>query len=257
MPEPVAMDFNELGRLIAAELDSGMQSINTSSPWSGKFHIASMHVRLGQAEIDSPSETGEEAPLPAEKMFLLHDRYPLAKQGWMFELELAAGAAPTKFQAQGKPPVTLPTQLQRSAIELFGDLPVNSIKGINSSWSLILLKAGIKTIDDLVKIKNKLLMELVRTYSKKHPIALHTKARLLNTVIPGIPVSPIDQFTLYSLLTVSPVSLRRKIGKQRFSASSSEQLSELLALLYTVLDSRILKKYTVQSLRTRQYSRQG
>lgn len=249
MPDSVAIDFNELGRLIAAELDSGVQTVNASVPLSGKFHITTMRVRLGQAQHDLSSEA--EGTLPSiKKKMLLQDRYPLTEQGWMFELELAAGAAPTKLKLQGKPPVTLPGQLQTSAIEIFGKLPINAIKGVSSSWADIFIKADIKTIIDLVKIKHEVLIELVLRHKKKYPINLHTKARLLNTVVPVIPASPLDQFSLYSFLTDSPAALRNKIGVQRFSASASEQLSELIALLYTVLDSRILKKYTLQNLRS-------
>ncbi len=249
MSESVAIDFNELGRLIAAELDSGVQTVTTSVPWSGQFHIVSMRVRLGQAQHDLTSETEGDLPSIKKKM-LLQDRYPLSEQGWMFELELATGAAPTKFKFQGRPPVTLPGQLQTSAMEIFGDLPINAIKVVAGSWADIFIKADIKTIIDLVKIKHEILIELVLRHKKNHPIDLHTKARLLNIVVPVIPASSLDQFSLYSFLTDSPAALRNKIGVQRFSASASEQLSELIALLYTVLDSRVLKSYTLKNLRS-------
>jgi len=291
MPESVAIDFNELGRLIAAELVGGVEAINSPdsgiNTGGGKFHIATMRVRLGQTHEDllqedllqediSHEELSEEE-LPREKLpreelprevlprevllepedtlpsarkkFLLSERYPLAEQGWMFELELAAGAAPVKLMLADKPPVSLPGRLQISAIDIFGHLSIDAIKGVNNNWANIFQKYNINTVLGLVKIKHEDLIKIVNNQNKKYPISLHTKSRLLNTVVPVIPASPLDQASIYSLLTQSAAELRNKIGVQRFSASASEQLSDLMALLYTVLDSRILKEYTLQQLR--------
>jgi len=245
MSEATGIDFNELARLIAAELDSGMQSVNSSVPWNGRLHIASMRVRLGQME-----ELSAEKYSPNANKCLLYQRYPLAEQGWMFEVEIAAGAAPAKARISDKPPVTLPTRLQTSAAVLFSNLPVNAIKGVSSDWAEIFKQVAVNSIGDLIAMKHDALNELIRLNKNKYPLNLHTKARLLNTAVPKIPASPADHYTLYSLLTEPPKALRKLIGAQHFSASASERLSDLLALFYTLLDSRILKDFTIRNLRT-------
>jgi hypothetical protein len=250
MPDSAAIDINELARLIAAELDSGMQFVNASLPWSSGFHISSMRVRLGQMLEELPPAPSEETPPSTVKKFLLNQRYPLSEQGWEFEVELAAGAPVAKLKIPGKPLIKLPAQLHASAAGLFEHLPVAAIKGVNSVWTEIFNQVDIHSIGDLIAIKHETLDELVRSSKKKYPLNVQTKARLLNYSVPKIPASPADQLTLYFLLTEPPLALRKLIGTERFSISASEELSELLALLYTLLDSRILKKFTLLDLRT-------
>jgi len=247
------VDFNELGRIIAAELDSGVESINTDIPWSNRFHITSMRVRLGQSSTNIPEDNNEdnnEDNLPDKPQVFLLDNYLLAEKGWMFELEMAPGLAPTKIKLADKPPFTLPAKTQHSAMEIFGKLSISNIKGADEKWTQILAEFDIETIQQLAAIKHETLIKIIHKTHKKYPLNLATKARLLYSAIPFIPSSPVDQVSLYSLLEVSTLALRKQLGESKFSVTASEKLHDLLLLLYTVLDTAVLEQHRVYHLRT-------
>jgi len=256
MSNSTPVDFNELGRIIAAELDSGVEAINTDIPWSNKFHITSMRVRLGQSSTEIPPENPDKINdnngddnIPDKPQVFLLDSYQLAKKGWMFELEMTPGAAPTKIKLADQPPFTLPTKIQHSAIDIFGELSISNIKGADTKWTKMLAEFDLRTIQQLAEINHKVLFDTIQKTGKKYPLNLVTKARLLYSAIPFIPASAIDQVSLYSLLEASPLALREKFGATKFSATASEKLHDLLLLLYTVLDSRVLKQHRVNHLR--------
>ncbi len=92
--------------------------------------------------------------------------------------------------------------------------------------------------------------ELVSSTGSKYALELRFKARLLDAVIPEVPASPADSYSLSQLVSKSAEELRKLIGPHRFSSTASEALSMLLSMLYTTIDDRILARMTLQDVRT-------
>ena len=250
--EPAGLDFNELARLITAELDSGLTAINALAAWNSRFHISTMRVHIGQlpAEDDEPAPVTDVTEVPVlSRNVLTKQRYQLADRGWMLAVELAAGSAPARFKVLDEPIVTVPVETQSSASLLFRDLPVDAIRGVDSSWTQYLNDYKIVTVGELIEMDYELRTKLVSATNRNYPLIIHTRARQLLCAVPHLPKSKVDGASLYSLLAESPSQLRKKFGEQYISISASERFADFLALLYSVLDSRVLKSFSVLQLR--------
>lgn len=241
------IDFNELLKLITRELDSALCVSSLSRDWEKKLHITSVRVKLGQ--LFPLPDDGSVAPEPP-KPFLLKDRYQLANQGWMFEVDFASGPAPSKARLPGVPWFPVPIQPQATLMALFSDMPTTVIKGIGSKWASRLKEVGNTTVAELRDIEWDTLEKLIKLSRSNYPIELRFKVRLLDTIIPDIPPSQADANTLYQMVSMPPQLLRQLIGGRRFSATASEELSNILSLLYTTIDGQILKTITLLELRT-------
>lgn len=250
--ESTGLDFNELAKLITAELDSSLRTINTVTPWSSRFHVSSMRVQIGHLPPDQgDSNTATETNDSPDKFCktLLNQRYQLADRGWMLAVELAAGGAPAKIKVLDEPIATLPAEKYSSAASLFRDLPVDAIRGVNTKWMRHLKKFQIVTVGDLIEMGYDIRNKLIRETEKKYPLVIHSRAKQLLVAAPQIPSSKIDGEPLYALISKPPYMLRKLIGEQIISITACEQLSDFLSLLYSVLDSKILKEFTVLQLR--------
>jgi hypothetical protein len=248
------IDFNELTRLIAREIDSALRLSNLSKEWDEKLHISNIKIKLGR--VSPPSSkiqkddnlmegVGGEPPNP----FLLLEHYPPAKQGWEFELEFSAGEAPPKARRKNGvwqviPPVTPPT-----ADLLFRTMPIDVIKGVDKSWSERLARSGISKVGEFMSLEHKELLDLTKQTRSKYPLELYSKVHLLRVAVPEIPISGVDRYTLLSLIGKSARGLRKLIGPNRISATASEHLYGLLSLLNIVIDRRVLKRILLKDLR--------
>lgn len=241
------IDFNELLRLVTRELDSALYTSNLSHDWQKKLHIDSVRVKIGQ--LSPPSENPDVTPEPV-KPFLLKDRYQLANKGWMFEVDFASGSAPRKARIPGVPWFPVPIQPQATLMVIFADMPATVIKGIDVKWASKLKEVGVTTVAELGKLKWDVFEKLMKLSRSKYPIELHFKVRLLDIIIPDIPSSKADTMTLYQMVSVPPKLLRQLIGWRHFSATASEELSNILSLLYTTIDAQYLKTITFMDLRT-------
>lgn len=249
---PAGLDFTELAKLISAELDSGLSTVNSVAPWSGRFHITSMRVQIGQlpAEQDEPEPLPDSNEPPARPLALLpHQRYQLADRGWLLGVEIAAGGAPAKIKVQDEPVAALPVEPRTSAATLFRELPVAAVRGVSTIWQQTLNDYNIVTVGDLIDLSYDVRHKLITATKKNYPLIIHSRVKQLRYAIPRIPESKADGMSLYSLVGEPPAGLRKQIGEQLISISAAEQLADFLALLYAVLDSRVLRSFTLLRLR--------
>jgi hypothetical protein len=252
----IELDFNELVRIIARELDSAFQVSQPSRDGVEKLHIASVRVKLGQRlrpkkQATETDEQGKEAAQEdSPQPFLLLERYTPAKQGWMFEMELSAGPTPLQARNLDGPWVSLPLPPGPALAELFRDMETTVLKGVARKWASTLKENGITTVGDLMSLGQKEWERLLRITGSTYPLELRFRSLLLGAGIPEIPASPADRNSLFQLVAKSPQELRTLIGPKRFSATASEQLSFLLSLLYTIIDHRVLKRTRLERLRT-------
>ena len=248
------IDFNELARLISRELDCALQISELSMEWAAKLHIASVRVKLGQQipPLKPPDKKDEETAAADEddvKPFLLLDRYPPSKNGWIFELEFSSGPAPPRVRGIDGLWITIPHQKLPTTADLFGPMPTTVLKGVSRRWSEKLKEINVSTVADLITVKQSDVDEMIKKTDSYHPVELRQKAQLLNVVIPEIPASPANHCSLFSLVGKSPYAIRKLIGVQKFSATASEQLFSILSLLFTTIDQRVLKQIFIKDLR--------
>jgi len=156
----------------------------------------------------------------------------------------------SKARFPGVPWFPVPIQPQATLMALFSDMPTTVIKGIGSKWASRLKEVGNTTVADLGDIEWDTLKKLIKLSRSNYPIELRFKVRLLDTIIPDIPPSQADANTLYQMVSMPPQLLRQLIGGRHFSATASEELSNILSLLYTTIDGQILKTITLLELRT-------
>ena len=98
-------------------------------------------------------------------------------------------------------------------------------------------------------LKHSELLGVSRKTSSRYPLELFAKAQLLRFVVPEIPKSSADDYSLFELLGKSATDLRSLISQNQISATASEQLYWLLSLLNIVIDRRVLRKIHLKDLR--------
>ena len=248
------IDFNELTRIIAREIDSALRLSNLSKEWDEKLHISNIKIKLGRvsppsSEIHKDDNLVEGSGGDPPKPFLLLEHYPPAKQGWEFELDFSAGPAPPQVRRKNGiwhviPPVTLPT-----SDLLFRTMPIDVIKGASKSWAERLVRLGISTVREFMSLGHKELLDLTKQTRSKYPFELFAKVHLLRVAVPEIPISGADQYSLFGLLGKSAPELRKLIGPDRISATACEHLYCLLSLLNIVIDRRVLNRILLKDLR--------
>jgi len=249
-----AVDFNELALLVAREIDYALK-LSELAALSDKLHIASLTIKLGGP---LPLENSPDASIErragiggaSTKPFLLLPRYPPAKDGWLFEIKYAPGPTPPSFHGPEGIWFTLPFQELPTAGDFLKGLPVRAIKGVSRTWAEKLRKFKISTIGDLISLPPSEAGELIPRVRSKYILELRFKAALLNAVVPEIPPSAADRHSLHGLLGKSPNDLRKLIGAEKFSATASEQLFNIISLLYTTINTSELKSYSLKDLRS-------
>lgn len=251
---PRALDFNELALLVAREIDHALTLSKLADP-SEKFHVTAVKIKLGSppevldtmrdASGGKPAETIPDAIQP----FLLTARYPPARDGWLFEFEFSPGPAPSRYRGSNGVWFSLPFQKLPTVADVVKNLPVRAIKGVSRTWAQKLRKINIATVGDLISLPPSMIEQLMPRLRSSYILELRFKATLLNAVVPEIPPSEADMRSLQSLVGTSPQRLRELIGADRFSDTASEQLFNIISLLYTTLNTNELKRHTLKDLR--------
>jgi len=248
------IDFHELTRLISREIDSALRLSNLSKDWEKKLHISNIKIKLGclsppafeLRRCDDPGEGSRDDP---PKPFLLLEHYPHAKQGWEFELDFSAG--PAHPQARRKDGVwhVIPSEPLPTADLLFRTMPIRAMKGVSKKWEERLGRQGISTVRMLMSLKHQELMDISKKTRSRYPLELFAKIQLLRIVVPEVPKSLADGYSLFELLGKSATDLRKLIGHKKISATASEQLYGLLSLLHIVIHKRVLRRILLKDLR--------
>jgi hypothetical protein len=251
---PRALDFNELALLVAREIDHALTLSKLADP-SEKFHVTAVKIKLGSppealktaraASGGKPAETISDANQP----FLLKARYPPARDGWLFEFEFSPGPAPPRYRGSNGVWFSLPFQKLPTAADVVKGLPVRAIKGVSKTWAQKLRKIKIETVGDLISLPPSMIEQVIPRLRSSYILELRFKAILLNAVVPEIPVSEADMRSLHSLVGMPPQRLRELIGADRFSDTASEQLFNIISLLYTTLNTNELKRHLLKDLR--------
>jgi hypothetical protein len=251
---PTRIDFNELVRLISREIDGALRLSSLSKDWEEKLHISNIKIKLGRVSPPS-SEThngentvkcqGGDPPQP----FLLLEHYPLAKQGWEFELGFSAGPAPPQVRRKDGVWHVIPLEPLPTVDLLFLTMPIQVIKGASKGWTERLGSLDISSIGTLMSLKHQELLDVSRRTRSRYPLELFAKTQLLRVVVPEIPSSLADDYSLFELLGKSATDLRKLIGEKKISATASEQLYGLLSMLNIVIDRRVLNRILLKDLR--------
>ena len=248
------IDFHELARLISREIDSALRLSNLSKDWEKKLHISNIKIKLGRLSPpafethrgDDPGEgSGGDPPNP----FLLLEHYPLAKQGWEFELDFSAGPAHPQARREDGVWHVIPSEPLPTADLLFRTMPIRVMKGVSKKWEERLGRRGISTVRMLMSLKHQELMDISRKTRSRYPLELFSKTQLLRSAVPEIPVSLADDCSLYELVGKSATDLRKLIGHKKISSTASEQLHGLLSLLHIVIHKRVLRRILLKDLR--------
>lgn len=251
---PRALDFNELALLVAREVDHALTLSELADP-SEKFHVTAVKIKLGRPpEALQPARAasgGKPALTPpaAAQPFLLSARYPLARDGWVFEFEFSPGPAPPRYRGSNGVWFSLPFQKLPTVADVVKSLPVRAIKGVSRTWAQKLHKIKIETVGDLISLPPSMIEQVMPRLRSRYILELRFKAILLNTVVPEIPPSEADTRSLHSLVGMPPQRLRELIGADRFSDTASEQLFNIISLLYTTLNTNELKRHLLKDLR--------
>ncbi|MEJ2102167.1 MAG: hypothetical protein P8X68_19690 [Desulfobacterales bacterium] len=248
------IDFNELTRLISREVDGALQLSRLSKGWEGKLHISHIKIKLGR--VSPPSSETHDGGSPVEgaggephKPFLLLNHYPPAKQGWEFEMDFSAGTAPPQVRPIDGvwhviPPEPLPT-----ADLLFRTMPIQVMKGVSKWWAARLGHLGISTVGTLMSLEHRELIEISQKTRSRYPLELFAKAQLLRVVVPEIPISKADEYSLFELIGKSATDLRKLIGQKQILATASEHLYWLISMLQIAMAGRVLRQIFLKDLR--------
>lgn len=251
---PRALDFNELALLVAREVEHALALSKLADP-AERFHITAVKIKLGRPPEDLKTAPAKTRGKPAEKVlgesraFLLTARYPPAREGWLFEFEFSHGPAPSRYRGPDGVWFPLPFQKLPTAADFLRSLPVRAIKGVSKTWTQKLGKMKIATIGDLISLPPSMIEQVMRRLRSSYVLELRFKAILLNAVLPEIPPSEADMRSLHSLVGLPPQRLRDLIGADRFSDTASEQLFNILSLLYTTLNTNELRRHALKDLR--------
>jgi len=254
---PRAVDFHELALLVAREIEHALtlSELAAAADW---FHLTSLKVKLGGIPPDGKSgrdTAGKKKADPspaADQPFLLAARYPPAQDGWLFEIEFSPGPEPPRFRGPNGVWFPLPFQKLPTVADVLKNRPVRVLKGVSQTWSQKLRKVKITTIADLISLPPSEIEELMPRLRSSYILELRFKAMLLNAVVPEIPPSEADRRSLHSLVGLSPQGLRGLIGTDRFSDTASEQLFNIISLLFSTMNTNELKRYCLKDLRPSQ-----
>jgi hypothetical protein len=248
------IDFNELTRLISREIDSALRLSKLSKDWEGKLHISRLKIKLGRESPPSPkihedNRSVESSSLEPSQPFLLIEHYPPATEGWKFEMEFCAGPAPPQVRRLDGIWHVVTQEPLPTADFLFRNMPIKVIKGVNKRWAEKFKGLDISSVGMFISLKHSELLDVSRKTSSRYPLELFVKAQLLRFVVPEIPKSSADDYSLFELLGKSATDLRSLIGQNQISATASEQLYWLLSLLNIVIDRRVLRITLLKDLR--------
>jgi hypothetical protein len=251
---PTRIDFNELTRLISREIDSALRLPNLSKEWEEKLHISRIRIRLGR--VSPPSSKIHDDDIPVEgsdgeppKPFLLLDHYPPAKQGWEFEMDFSAGAAPPQVRRIDSVWHVIPSEPLLTADLLFRTMPLQVMKGVRKPWAARLRRLGVSTVGMLISLEHPELIDISQKTRSRYPLELFARAQLLRVVVPEIPISPADDYSLFELIEKSATDLRGLIGQKQFSATASEHLYWLISLLQIAITAQVLRRIFLKDLR--------
>jgi hypothetical protein len=128
-------------------------------------------------------------------------------------------------------------------------MPIKVIKGVNKEWAERLGRLGISSIGTLMSLEHRELTDISHQTRSRYPYELFAKAQLLRVVVPEIPISLADGYSLFELLGKSATDLRKLIGEKKISATASEHLYGLLSMLHIVIDGRALRRILLKDLR--------
>ena len=248
------IDFHELTRLISREIDSALCLSNFSKDWEKKLHISNIKIRLGR--LSPPGFERHRGDVPVEgsggdlpKPFLLLEHYPHAKQGWEFELDFSAGTAPPQVRRKDGVWHVTPLEPLPTADLLFLTMSIQVIKGVSKRWAERLDRLKIPTVSIFMSLKHQELLDVSRQTRSRYPLELFAKTQLLRVIVPEIPASPADDYSLFELLGKSATDLRKLIGHKKISTTASEQLFGLLSMLNIVIDGQVLHRIFLKDLR--------
>lgn len=248
------IDFNELVRLISREIDGALRVSRLSKDWEQKLHISNIKIKLGRVSPPPSKTHNDDNPLVGSggkppKPFLLLNHYPLAKQGWEFEMDFSAGPAPPQVRSLGGVWHVMPPERIPTAGHLFRAMPIQVIKGVSKRWAAKLRCLGISTVGMLMSLEHRELMDISQKTRSRYPLELFAKAQLLRAVVPEIPKSRADDYSLFGLIGKSATDIRELIGQKQISVTASEHLCWLLSLLQIVIDGRVLRRILLNDLR--------
>jgi len=231
MAEKSKISLTELCRTLVDEFAVALAAVKRSHP---SVTVRSATVGIGQNEEDITSfgNNGGNGP-----RLLLSDSYPGSENGWQLKLEMGEKPAAT-IGGVDYPLTDRPTPM---LLDIVGTRPLDVIDGISSKWSHFFENLGIKSLDQLARLEEPGLREIVTECSSLRVREFRQKVLLLTLPLPILPSSGLDDISIHELLYMPLQSIQSSFAKIT-SPERLNSLLEMLDILNVVFDSRFLRK---------------
>ncbi|MDD5759252.1 MAG: hypothetical protein PHI06_09235 [Desulfobulbaceae bacterium] len=226
--DEISASLGDFASVLVREISQSLLLAATDAPL---VQVHTVRIRFGQAAV----EEGDSS--------LLAERYPFLENGWQVEMEMDG-----KVQAQLAGQPLLSTDPGRPLLAVFGDMPLISLKGINTEWAKFFDLLGVTTISALAALSQR---SLSLAIERKRSVKLWEyvgKARMLELCIPALPATPLDGKSIYALHQMTPAKIIDAMGRRKLSTREADMLMALLSILAVAIDGSVLRGVTLGQL---------
>lgn len=237
-----SLDLQQLLQLIYLDVYEGITPFVQYTRGEQGLEISSVKIRAGNIPFDSEGKV-------AVNDAMLKDPLLAADDVWQVEMVFGEALPESSEGMYSLTATELFSSGAKNHCTLFHPLPVSFLQNAGEKTVQWLLSAGISEIGQLCTMSDETLRKLNREHSKANLVELRTKARLLETTIPKIPVPNPTKESLYALSHLTAPELMARFPAGTLDGKACRSLLNYLGLITTCLDDKYLKKRGLMFLR--------
>jgi hypothetical protein len=236
---PIHISFGEMFKVLVHEFKDALAIVKRSHP---SITVRSVKMNIGQLDDVSPEENDEKAPPQTD--LILKDRYPGIDKGWQLELEMGERPSASLNGIPQRPSnIYIPT-----ALDYFSECPLGIIKGIDTQWTQFFASFEIYRVRHLARMDGQTLQKINAEKKSLKPCEFRHKAGLLDTPIPTLPESILNEKSLFNLLLFPRNDAHQALGTERVTSSEVAALYDLLEKLNLAIDTHIFHQTNLSQL---------
>jgi hypothetical protein len=236
--DSIHLSFGDMLKGLVQEFSHALTLVKRYHPM-----VTVRSVRLNICQETALEEEQPTSPSPRTSL-LLTDRYlGIKDKGWQMEVELGEGVSVRTTN------IVVPVLDRDSptALDIFGDLELVAVKGIDSDWSRIFAQVEITRISHLARMDDPLLLQLIESSHSLQPRDFRRKAQMLRLRLPTLPRQVPPRLDLYQLLQLSENDLLSLLSRD-ISIFEIRDLIDFLETLNIILDSDRLRLINLDQL---------